>query len=368
MDLASSSRIVIKIGSALVTDEQGHLHADWLKSLAEDVTALRALGKEIIIVTSGAVALGRHTLGIKRKKLKLEEKQAAAACGQVELIRHYKDIFSHHHIATAQILLTIEDSENRRRFLNARGAMETLLKLGIIPVINENDTVATAELRFGDNDRLAARVAQMTGSDVLVLLSDIDGLYTANPQEDKTATLIPLVTEITAEIEQMAGISLSDVGTGGMITKIAAAKIAVSSGCHMVIAKGKTMHPLKALMEGAKCTWFTASATPRAARKNWIAASLHHVGEVVIDDGALVALTAGKSLLPAGVVSVSGQFSRGDAVAIKTKDNRTIGCGISAYSAENAAMICGQHSRDIEKLLGFSGREELIHRDDLVIY
>jgi glutamate 5-kinase len=368
MYIEDAKRIVIKIGSALVVDQNsGELRAAWLDSLADDVSALRQRGKEVIIVTSGAVALGRNYLGLTRKALKLEEKQAAAACGQIELIKYYKEIFARHKLATAQILLTIEDSENRRRYLNARSTLETLLKLGVIPIINENDTVATAELRFGDNDRLAARVAQMTSSDVLILLSDIDGLYTANPQIDSSAVLIPHVAEITGAIENMAGTSLSDVGTGGMITKISAAKIAVSSGCHMAITLGTPLHALQALQQHAPCTWFTASASPRAARKNWIAATLHLAGEIFIDDGALQALLSGKSLLPAGVVSIKGEFHRGDAVCIKTRDNRIIGRGISAYSAKDAALICGQHSSAIEELLGFAGREELIHRDDLVL-
>lgn len=369
MMIEKAERIVIKIGSALVVDQEtGTLRSEWLNSLAEDIAALRKRGKEVIIVTSGAVALGRNYLGLKRKTLKLEEKQAAAACGQIELVKQYKDIFSQHGLSAAQILLTIEDSENRRRYLNARSTLETLLKLGVIPIINENDTVATAELRFGDNDRLAARVAQMISSDILILLSDIDGLYTSNPQLDKQARLVPLVEEITEEIEKMAGISLSDVGTGGMITKISAAKIAVNSGCHMVITAGKPLHPVRALEEKANSTWFIAKASPLTARKNWIASTLHLVGEVVIDDGALKALLSGRSLLPAGVVAVSGDFNRGDAICIKAKDNRIIGRGISAYSAKDAGLICGKRSSEIETLLGFAGREELIHRDDLVIH
>ena len=369
MTIEKAKRIVIKIGSALVVDqEKGAMRAAWLGSLAEDIAALRARGKEVIIVTSGAVALGRTYLKLTKKNLRLEEKQAAAACGQIELLRHYKDIFSKHNLLTAQILLTIEDSENRRRYLNARSTLETLLKLGVIPIINENDTVATAELRFGDNDRLAARVAQMTSSDVLILLSDIDGLYTANPQLDKSARLVPLVEEITPEIENMAGISLSDVGTGGMITKITAAKIAVSSGCHMVITAGKPLHPVKLLEEDAPCTWFIAKASPLTARKNWIAATLHMAGELMVDDGAARALLAGKSLLPAGVTGVSGEFNRGDAVCIKASDNRILGRGICAYSSKDAVLICGKKSSEIEKLLGYLGREELIHRDDMVLH
>lgn len=368
MYITNARRIVIKIGSALIANqENGQLNEAWLATLIEDIAELHQAGKEVIIVTSGAVALGRQVLGIKKRSARLEEKQAAAACGQIELLRGYKEYFAHYSINVAQILLTIEDSENRRRYLNARNTLETLIKMRVIPIINENDTVATAELRFGDNDRLAARVAQMTGSDVLVLFSDIDGLYTSNPQTDHTATLIPIIDEITPEIEAMGGNSLSDVGSGGMITKIAAAKIAVSSGCHMAITAGKPAHPLKTLMQGARASWFMASATPLTARKHWIASSLYPMGELRVDDGAYKALREGKSLLPAGVVAISGQFNRGDAVTIKDRVGLEIGRGIVAYSAQDASLIMGKKSTEIEGILGFSGRDELIHRDDLVM-
>lgn len=368
MYIENARRIVIKIGSALVVNqENGQLQDAWLQSLVEDVARLTAAGKEVIIVSSGAVALGRRALGLKKRTTRLEEKQAAAACGQIALLHGYKEHFARHNIQVAQILLTIEDSENRRRYLNARNTLETLIKMKVIPIINENDTVATAELRFGDNDRLAARVAQMTASDVLVLLSDIDGLYTANPQQDSSAILLPRIEDITPEIEQMAGGSLSDVGSGGMITKIAAAKIAVSSGCHMAITAGKTDHPLHALMNGARASWFTAKASPMTARKNWIASSLCPVGEVTIDNGALSALQKGKSLLPAGVTGIIGQFNRGDAVRIRDKEGAEIGLGIVAYSSADAQMIIGRKSSEIAEILGFSGRDELIHRDDLAL-
>lgn len=368
MYLENSKRIVLKIGSALITDkENGKLKEQWLASLVDDIAAFHKQGKEVILVTSGSVALGWHILKIKKRSPKLEEKQAAAACGQIELIRGFKEFFASHNISVAQILLTIEDSENRKRYLNARSTLETLLKMGIVPIINENDTVATASLRFGDNDRLAARVAQMTGSDVLVLLSDIDGLYTANPQTDDTAKFVPLIEDITEDIEAMAGTAVSGVGTGGMITKIAAAKIAVSAGCHMAITAGKPYNPLQGLLNGAKASWFISSANPLTARKHWIAASLYPMGEVTVDDGALKALMEGKSLLPAGVTHITGDFNQGDAVCVKDSEGNEIGIGIATYSAQDAHLIMGKRSLQIKAILGFAGRPELIHRDDLVI-
>jgi glutamate 5-kinase len=363
-----TKRIVIKIGSSLVTNaETKSLRLEWLDSLIDDIADLRANGKEIIIVTSGAVALGRSYLQVKKHKLQLAEKQAAAACGQIELIKGYKQSFLRHNVNIAQILLTIEDSENRQRFLNARSTLETLLKNKVVPVINENDSVAVAELRFGDNDRLAARVAQMMQCDLLILLSDIDGLYSANPNTDPDAKHLGKVEAITQDIVNMAGDSSSSVGTGGMITKIAAATIATSAGCHMVIAKGILLHPIKQLWEGGRCTWFMAKSLSHNARKSWILSSLHVCGELVVNICAEKALLEGSSLLPIGVVSVTGNFSRGDNIRIVSEQMVEIGKGISAYSAEEAALIIGRKTGEIEKIMGSLRSEELIHRDDLVM-
>lgn len=368
MNLNKAKRIVIKVGSALLVDQKtGSLHQKWLKSLVEDIAFLHSKGKKVILVSSGSVALGRKYLHLKHKKLKLEEKQAAAACGQMELMRHYQKCLAPYDIQTGQILLTIQDSEDRKRYLNARTTLETLLKMRIIPIINENDTIATAELRFGDNDRLAARVAQMAGADALVLLSDINGLYSANPQTDKKAKFISVVKAITPEIEAMAGDSISHYGSGGMRTKVEAAKIAVESGCSMVITAGKPLNPIRQLMDGAKCTWFVSKDNPASARKNWIAGSIAPTGKIVIDDGALEALYKGKSLLPAGVKKVLGNFSRGDAVLIKDLEGNEIGRGLVSYTKEEAKRIIGKKSREIEKILGFSSRNALIHRDNMVI-
>lgn len=368
MKLTEAKRIVIKIGSALLVDQaSGELRHAWFESIMADVAKLHAAGKEVVIVSSGSVALGRRHLNLQGKKLKLEEKQAAAACGQAELVQYYQEHLKKHNITVAQILLDIMDSENRRRYLNARTTLGTLIDMRVIPVINENDTVATAELRFGDNDRLAARVAQMVEAEVLVLLSDVDGLYTANPDHNPQATFIPEVKNITPEIEAMAGGATSHVGSGGMVTKIAAAKIAVASGCHMVITKGTPLHPIKTLQEGRKCTWFLSKENPISARKHWIAGSIAPAGKVVVDEGAERALLQGKSLLPAGVKEVVGNFNRGDAVIVVTLQGKEIGRGLIAYTSEEARRIIGRKSGEIEEILGYSGRNELIHRDDLVL-
>lgn len=365
--LNSASRIVVKIGSALLTDsETGRLNRTWLQALVEDVVRLQSQGKDMLIVSSGAIALGRKALKLPSGKLKLEESQAAAAVGQISLAHAFQEMLSGYGIGCAQILLTLDDTEERRRYLNARSTLTTLLKLGAIPVINENDTVATSEIRYGDNDRLAARVASMVSADCLVLLSDVDGLYTAPPSEPG-AKHLPEVNEITAEIENMAGDAASELSRGGMKTKVAAARIATESGCAMMIANGRTLHPLKAVEEGARCTWFTAQSTPFAARKRWISGGLKTSGALFIDAGAVKALEQGRSLLPAGVRLVEGTFERGDAVAVKDETGREIARGLSAYSAEDAQRIKGHNSREIEELLGFSGRAEMIHRDDLVL-
>jgi glutamate 5-kinase len=366
--LTDAKRVVVKVGSSLLVDsDKGRLNRAWLESLAADVAASRKRGQEVILVSSGAIALGRRHLGLGTGKLKLEESQAAAAVGQIRLAHAYKELLDLHEIQVAQILLTLGDTEQRRRYLNARGTLSTLLSLGAVPVINENDTVATAEIRYGDNDRLAARVAQMVGADCLVLLSDIDGLYTANPHVDPDAQFIARVLEITPAIEAMAGGSSSDMGSGGMQTKIAAAKIAVAAGCHLCIALGSVEHPLQRIAEGARCTWFMPSSTPVATRKQWIAGTLRPAGAISVDDGAVRALMSGKSLLPAGVTRAVGRFDRGDTVSIVGPDGTEIGRGICAYSDVDAARIIGRKSADIEKVLGFRGRDEIVHRDDLVL-
>jgi glutamate 5-kinase len=366
--LTDAKRVVVKVGSSLLVDsDKGRLNRAWLESLAADVAASRKRGQEVILVSSGAIALGRRHLGLGTGKLKLEESQAAAAVGQIRLAHAYKELLDLHEIQVAQILLTLGDTEQRRRYLNARGTLSTLLSLGAVPVINENDTVATAEIRYGDNDRLAARVAQMVGADCLVLLSDIDGLYTANPHIDPEAQFIARVLEITPAIEAMAGGSSSDMGSGGMQTKIAAAKIAVAAGCHLCISLGSVEHPLQRIADGARCTWFMPSSTPVATRKQWIAGTLRPAGAIAVDDGAVRALMSGKSLLPAGVTRAVGRFDRGDTVSIVGPDGTEIGRGICAYSDVDAARIIGRKSADIEKVLGFRGRDEIVHRDDLVL-
>jgi glutamate 5-kinase len=366
--LTLARRVVIKVGSALLVDgETGRLNRAWLKSFAADVAQLHKRAKEVILVSSGAIALGRRHLGLGAGKLKLEESQAAAAVGQIRLAHAYKELLDEHGITVAQILLTWGDTEQRRRYLNARGTLNTLLSLRAVPVINENDTVATAEIRYGDNDRLAARVAQMVGADCLILLSDIDGLYTANPDANPDAEFVPSVREITPSIEAMAGGAGSPMGSGGMQTKIAAAKIAVAAGCHLCIAKGARPHPLKRIEDGVRCTWFVPTSTPVAMRKQWIAGTLKPAGEITVDDGAVRALMRGKSLLPAGVVRALGRFERGDTVSIVGPDGAEVARGICAYSDGDAARIIGRKSGEIEQVLGFRGRDEIVHRDDLVL-
>lgn len=363
-----AQRLVIKIGSSLLVDpETGTLNRAWLSSLIEDVAALKAEGRDVIIVSSGAIALGRKSLGLARGPLKLEESQAAASVGQVNLAHAYEEMLKGHGLVTAQILVTLGDTEERRRYLNARSTMETLLGLGAVPVVNENDTVATSEIRYGDNDRLGARVSSMMSADCLVLLSDVDGLYSGVPGRDANAVLVPEVTQITPEIEAMAGDTGTELSRGGMVTKIEAAKICVGAGTNMVIASGKLEHPLKRLSEGGNCTWFLAGLNPGASRKRWIAGALEPRGAVVIDDGAVSALKSGKSLLPAGVTSVEGTFDRGDAIIIRDKGGAELGRGLSAYSHEDAVRIIGHKSREISELLGYRGRDELIHRDDMAL-
>jgi len=366
--LTQARRVVVKVGSALLVDaESARVNRAWLETLVEDLLCLRKRGQRVILVSSGAIALGRRRLGLKHGTLRLEESQAAAAVGQIRLAHAYKELLESNDVTVAQVLLTLEDSERRRRYLNARATLESLLELGALPVINENDTVATAEIRSGDNDRLAARVAQMTAADCLVLLSDVAGLYNADPNRDPNARLIPEVRQLTPQIEAMGGRSASGLGSGGMAAKIAAARIALSAGCHMCIAAGAPRHPLRRIEEGAECTWFIPTATPAAARKQWIAGTLRPAGAITIDAGALHALLEGRSLLPAGVTGTRGRFDRGDTVSVLATDGSEVARGIVAYSDGDAARIMGRKSSEIAELLGFRGRDEMIHRDDLVL-
>ena len=366
--LTQARRIVVKVGSALLVDaESARVNRAWLETLVEDLLRLRRRGQRVILVSSGAIALGRRRLGLKHGTLRLEESQAAAAVGQIRLAHAYKELLESNDVTVAQVLLTLEDSERRRRYLNARATLESLLELGALPVINENDTVATAEIRYGDNDRLAARVAQMTGADCLVLLSDVAGLYSADPNRDPTARLLREVRHITPEIEAMAGRAASALGSGGMAAKIAAARIALAAGCHMCIAAGAARHPLRRIEEGGECTWFVPTATPAAARKQWIAGTLRPAGAITIDAGALRALLEGRSLLPAGVTGARGRFDRGDTVSVLAADGVEVARGIIAYSDTDAARIMGRKTSEIAEILGFRGRDEMIHRDDLVL-
>jgi glutamate 5-kinase len=368
LPLTRARRIVVKVGSALLVDQAtGQVNRAWLETLVEDLLRLRARKQEVVLVSSGAIALGRRELKLAAGPLALPQSQAAAAVGQITLAHIYKELFAAAGVTVAQILLTLEDSEHRRRYLNARATLSELLSLGALPVINENDTVATTEIRYGDNDRLAARVAQMTSADCLLLLSDVAGLYTADPNRDPNARLIPEVREITPEIEAMGGGSASAVGSGGMATKIVAAKIATAAGCAMAIAAGAPLHPVRRLEEGADCSWFLPAQNPENARKQWIAGALRPNGAVTIDAGAMQALRSGKSLLPAGVVAVSGRFARGDTVSVLDREGVEVARGMIAYNDRDASRIVGKRSADIEALLGFRGRDEIIHRDDLVM-
>jgi glutamate 5-kinase len=366
--LASARLVVVKVGSALLVDtESGTLRRGWLQSLCADVAALRREAKSVILVSSGAIALGRRALKLRSGPLKLEESQAAAAAGQVRLAEAYADILAGEDIVAAQILLTLGDTEERRRYLNARATLKTLIELGSIAVINENDTVATAEIRYGDNDRLAARVASMMEADRLVLLSDVDGLYTSDPSRDPRAEHIRKVATVTPQIEAMAGDSTSALGRGGMASKLAAAKIATAAGCDVIIAKGTLEHPISAIRQGGRSTHFAANGTPAAARKRWIAGVLKPEGTLIIDAGAAKALSEGKSLLPAGIRQIDGRFERGDAVLVKDQSGREIARGLAAYGAGDAERIAGKRSLEIEAILGYRGRDEMIHRDDLAL-
>ncbi|TMJ43891.1 MAG: glutamate 5-kinase [Alphaproteobacteria bacterium] len=365
--LNQARRIVVKIGSALLVDgKTGTIKAPWLASLTEDLASARQRGQDIIIVSSGAIALGRRNLGFASGAIRLEESQAAAAVGQIALAHAWSEALRKHSIVAAQILVTLNDTEERRRYLNARSTLSMLLSQGAVPVINENDTVATSEIRYGDNDRLAARVASMMSADCLVLLSDIDGFYTA-PPGTPGAEIIPEIMEITPEIEAMAGKPVSGLGSGGMITKIEAGKIALASGCNMVIASGHGLHPFRRIENGETCTWFMSGANPLQSRKRWIAGTLVPMGRLHIDQGAVTALNKGKSLLPAGIKRIEGSFARGDAVSIVSEAGIEIARGLVAYDKDDAARIAGRKTSEIENVLGFRGRDEMVHRDDLVM-
>ena len=361
-------RLVIKVGSSLLVDEKGQLDRHWLGTLANDIARLQADGLETLIVSSGAIAIGSSILDINKKRARLEDLQAAAAAGQVQLVSAYQEALAKHRILAAQILLTPDDTENRRRFLNARGTLGRLLERKVVPIINENDTVATEEIRYGDNDRLAARVAQLVMADALILLSDVDGLYSSDPGKDPAAEHIPEVRAIGSDIIAMAGETRSDIGSGGMATKVQAARIATHAGCSTIIASGAVDHPLKLLSDGGRCTVFRAEGTPATARKQWLAGVLEVRGEIRIDQGAVKALAGGNSLLPVGVVEVVGNFRRGDVVTVVAPDGRELGRGLTEYSNDDAALLTGCRSDEIEERLGYRGRSVMIHRDELVLF
>jgi glutamate 5-kinase len=367
--LEGARRLVVKIGSSILVDEtKGEIRRDWLETLTDDVARLHKGGCEVVLVSSGAIRLGRTHFKLAPGPLKLEESQAAAATGQIQLAHAYQEALARHGITVAQVLLTLDDSEERRRYLNARQTMATLLAMKAVPVINENDTVATDEIRFGDNDRLSARVAEMISADTLVLLSDIDGLYTGDPRLDASARFIPEIREITPAIEAMGGNAASELSNGGMATKLIAGRIAMAAGCRMAIADGRAVGALGALIDGkARCSWFLPEGSPLSARKKWIKGSLKTAGALLVDDGAVRALSAGKSLLPAGVTSIEGEFKRGDVVDVKDRAGRLLARGLVAYAADDARRIAGRKSAEIEHLLGFRGRDEMVHRDDLVV-
>ena len=365
-DVRAAKRLVVKIGSALLVDRVSGLKLDWLHGLALDVADARARGTDVVLVSSGSIALGRKVLGLADGPLALEQSQAAAAVGQIRLAQAYEQVLAPHGITTGQVLVTLEDTTDRRRYLNSRATMETLLSLGVVPIVNENDTVATDEIRFGDNDRLAAQIAVTVGADQLILLSDVDGFYSANPKADASAQRFDLIQSITPAIEAMAGDPISAMSKGGMKTKILAAKTAVAGGCDMAIMEGSVLRPLSALANGANRTWFVAQGDPQLARKRWINA-MKPKGEVRLDAGAVRALGQGKSLLPAGVVSVTGSFGRGDPVSILGPTGEVLGKGLVRYTVAEATAIAGHRSGQIEAILGYAGRAALIHRDDMVV-
>ena len=361
-------RLVIKVGSSLLIGDDGHVHRGWLEGLAEDVAMLQGNGHELLIVSSGAIAIGSTVLGLNQRRARLEDLQAAAAAGQVQLVHAYQEALGAHNITAAQVLLTPGDTEDRRRFLNARGTLSRLLEQSVVPIINENDTVATEEIRYGDNDRLAARVSQMVMADALILLSDIDGLYSTDPNQDDKAEHIPEVQKITDEILRAAGETRSDIGSGGMATKVQAARIATHAGCSTVVSSGAIQRPLSALAAGGRCTIFRTEGTPAAARKQWLAGALEVCGELRLDDGAARALHGGNSLLPVGVVAVTGNFRRGDVVTLVDGNGTELGRGLAEYSSDEAEAIAGCQSEQIEERLGYRGRSVMVHRDELVLF
>ncbi len=366
--LSDFRRLVVKVGSSLLVDDQGRLNREWLEGLCDDIANLNRQDHEVLVVSSGAIAIGSSILGINKRRARLEDLQAAAAAGQVQLVHAYQEALGRHDITAAQILLTLDDTENRRRFLNARRTLGKLLERSVVPIINENDTVATEEIRYGDNDRLAARIAQLVMADALILLSDVDGFYTADPEVDENAQHIPAVGKINAEMMAMAGATRSDVGTGGMATKLQAARIATHAGCVAVIASGVIRRPLRALGAGARCTVFAAAGTPAAARKQWLA-GVHDVkGELRLDEGAVNALNVGSSLLPVGVIAVAGKFRRGDVVRLIDDNGAEIGRGLAEYSDDEAQQLVGCQSDEIEATLGYRGRTVMVHVNELVLF
>lgn len=367
-DLATFRRIVVKVGSSLLVDpKEAAAKRSWLARLADDLARLHKGGADVLVVSSGAVALGRSVLGLPQGALRLEDSQAAAAVGQIALARLWAETLHERGLVAGQVLVTLGDTEERRRYLYARECLTRLLALRAVPVINENDTVATAEIRYGDNDRLAARVATMASADLLILLSDVDGLYTAPPGSDPGAKHIPIVPRVSAEIEAMAGGAASLYSRGGMRTKIEAAKIATTGGAHMVIADGREEAPIERIASGERCTWFLTPSNPVTARKKWIAGSLEPKGAAHIDEGAEKALRSGKSLLPAGVTRIEGGFARGDCIVIRNHQGGEIGRGLVTYDASDAARIIGRSTREIESLIGYKGPDEIIHRDDMAL-
>lgn len=364
--LTSAKRIVVKIGSALLVDAAtGALRIDWLTSLAADIAEQKKRGRDVLVVSSGSIALGRRVLGLPDGELSLDQSQAAAAVGQIRLARAYEEVLAPHNIKTAQVLLTLDDSADRRRYLNSRATFGALLTYGVVPIVNENDTVATDEIRFGDNDRLAAQVASMSGADILVLLSDVDGFYSANPKTDPSAVKFDLITEITPEMDDMAGDAGTAAAKGGMKTKLMAAKTAMQAGCAMAIVEGDQMNPLQTLETGGSASWFLAATNPKAARKQWIS-GMKSKGILVVDEGAARALSTGNSLLPAGVRSVHGQFQRGDLVSVAGPDGNECAKGLVGYSSDETSAIAGRQSNEIAEILGYAGRAALVHRDDMV--
>jgi glutamate 5-kinase len=366
MYLKESKIIVIKIGSSLLIDDNKKIRKKWLSEFAKDIQELIKQNKKVIIVSSGAIAMGCKKLNLNKKNLKLDKSQAVASIGQIELMNLFSKTFVKSKVNISQILLTLEDTEQRRRALNAKRTFDNLFQLGFVPIINENDSIATSEIKYGDNDRLASRVAQISGADALILLSDVDGLYTQNPKIYKNAKLLKEIKNIDKNIEKIATKSISQHGTGGMKTKIDAAKICQLSGCQMAIANGLLIRPIKKIIDKNNCTWFLPKISKLDARKKWIISSISPRGKLIIDDGAKQALSNGKSLLAAGIKKVSGKFKKGDHIKVLDKENYECARGLSSFSSDEILKIMGHHSREIEKLLGYVAKSEVIHKDDMV--